>query len=124
MANLIKRVVVASYETTDGRTFTDKAEAAKHQAELTRLDNVAALVKQCIHRDDVQNDPTLARDVAAFIVENGHLLREILPKRAKSAPAEETPVNDPPAPMTAEEALLPYNPVLHGNVSDAALATA
>jgi hypothetical protein len=127
MANLIKRVVVASYETTDGKQFTDKGEAAKHQANLDRTKKIADLVAAQFETspDSMQYlDSATPTDIAQFIILNADALREILPKRAKSIVNEEPPVLDPATPGTAEETTLPYVPVLNGNVSDAALAVA
>jgi hypothetical protein len=131
MANLIKRIVKAQYETSDGQTFESKVDAMKHQADLDRVRKVMDLLTanlqfRTVGACDYLADSTTVNEVATFIVDNADALREILPKRAKSLVAEEPPVNDPATPLTAEEALLPYNPVLNGNgnVSDAALANA
>jgi hypothetical protein len=138
MANLIKRVVKAQYETTDGQVFESKVDALKHQADLDRVGKVAELVdkKAGLYAATVtRNGESVIEhwgtfdfgSIARFIVDNADALREILPKRAKSVevvPADPIPANeliDPPAPMTAEETTLPYVPALHGNVSDALL---
>jgi hypothetical protein len=100
---LIKRVVVASYETTDGKTFTDKTEAAKHQANLKRLDLIEdAVFEKLLKRwaDDKFNQfspiPNVSvNQIANFILDNADALREILPKRAKSIANEATPVEQP-----------------------------
>jgi hypothetical protein len=130
MAKLIKRVVVASYQTTDGQVFEDKAEAVKHQADLDRVRKVAELVdtKAGLYAATVtrNGDSVIEHwgtfdfgSIARFIIDNADALREILPKRAKSiqvVPAEPIPASeliDPATPQTAEEALLPYNPVLN-----------
>jgi dsDNA-binding SOS-regulon protein len=118
MANLIKRVVVASYQTTDGQTFSNKEDAQKYQAHLDRLSKIGALVKA--NMADAVTTPTdeLAAEIALFIVQNADALREILPKRAKSVevvPADPIPANeliDPATPMTGEQTAQPYNPVI------------
>jgi hypothetical protein len=86
----LKRIVTAAYETTDGKTFADKGEAAKHQAHLKRIADVDALVvAQLPHSPDSMRylDAVTVAQIAQFIVESADDLREILPKRAKAAPA-------------------------------------
>jgi hypothetical protein len=92
MTAALKRIVVASYQTTDGKTFDKKEDATKHQAALARQAKIEELVAgQFQHSPDSQRylDAATVGDVALFIIENADALREILPKRAKSAePAE------------------------------------
>jgi phosphoenolpyruvate-protein kinase (PTS system EI component) len=99
----LKRIVIASYETTDGKTFSDKGEAAKHQAHLNRIKNIAVLVKAGMATNATEPTDELALDVAQFIVDNADALREILPKRAKSvAPASQTGLVGSQEPVTLQ----------------------
>ncbi|MDP9155334.1 MAG: hypothetical protein M3O74_13900 [Pseudomonadota bacterium] len=92
MTAALKRIVVASYQTTDGKTFDKKDDAAKHQRELDRKAKLEELVAgQFQHSPDNMRylDAATVGDVARFIIENADALREILPKRAKPvAPVE------------------------------------
>jgi thymidine kinase len=97
MANLIKRIVKAQYETSDGQTFESKVDAMKHQADLDRVRKVMELVAAQLpnSEDSMQYlDAVTVNQVACFIVDNADALREILPKRAKSAAAPMTPEED------------------------------
>ncbi|CAG9229277.1 hypothetical protein [Burkholderia vietnamiensis] len=92
MTNL-KRI--AAYQTTDGRTFDDKDAAKKHQTELDRVGKIEALVK-AEFAPGVNNaesftylDEVTVGGVALFILNNADALREILPKKAKAAKAQE-----------------------------------
>src|SRR5467141_769458 len=93
MTAVLKRIVVASYETTDGRTFATKPEAQTHQRDLSRINELDALVKRGMSDGVTTVNDQLAAQIAAFILVYADELREILPKRAASAPAKlETPV--------------------------------
>ena len=90
--SILKRIVKAEYQTTDGKTFNDKGEAAKHQAHLNRLSSIEEMLKaQLPTTEDGYLDAVGVDGVARFIVENADALREILPKRAKSEKGAETP---------------------------------
>jgi len=98
----LKRIVIASYETTDGKTFSDKGEAAKHQAHLNRIKNIAVLVKSGLATNATEPTDELALEVAQFIVDNADALREILPKRAKPVtPASQTGLVGEQPPLNA-----------------------
>lgn len=99
MANLIKRIVKAQYETSDGQTLESKVDAMKHQADLDRVRKVmdlltAKLPFRTAGACDYLADSTTVNEVATFIIDNADALREILPKRAKSAAAPMTPEED------------------------------
>jgi dsDNA-binding SOS-regulon protein len=123
MTAVLKRIVVASYETTDGKTFTSKSEAQTHQRDLKRINELDALVKRGMSDGVTTVNDQMAAQIAAFILVYSDELRDILPKRSASAPAAvETPApvptqpvdNVPPAP-TVEEVVqngqLPVNPL-------------
>jgi dsDNA-binding SOS-regulon protein len=115
MTAVLKRIVVASYETTDGRTFTSKSEAQTHQRDLKRIQELDALVKRGMSDGVTTVDDAMAANIAAFLLVYADELREILPKRAASlAPAklepQEPAINvefiEPP-----QQGQLPVNPV-------------
>jgi len=108
----LKRIVIASYETTDGKTFSDKGEAAKHQAHLNRIKNIAVLVKSGLATNATEPTDELALEVAQFIVDNANALREILPKRAKPVtPASQTGLVGEQPPVKGEQVGSPLNAV-------------
>jgi uncharacterized protein (DUF1778 family) len=107
MANLIKRIVKAQYETSDGKVFEDKGEASKHQTMLDRRSKIEALIKAQL--EYISSDADGYADyIAQFILDNADALREILPKRAKSIVLNEqesekleAALETPPAPNEA-----------------------
>ena len=125
MTAVLKRIVVASYETTDGRTFTSKSEAQAHQRDLKRISELEALVKRGMSDGVTTVNDQMAAQIAAFVLVYADELREILPKRAVSAPAPlEPPVpelptqpleNVPPAPTVAESIAAVQNGQLRVN---------
>ena len=84
-APVLKRIVVASYETTDGKTFTSKSEAQTHQRDLKRINELDALVKRGMSDGVTTVNDSVAAQIAAFLLVYADELREILPKRAASA---------------------------------------
>ncbi|KVH05419.1 hypothetical protein WS84_28210 [Burkholderia anthina] len=86
MTNL-KRI--AAYQTTDGQTFDDKDVAKKHQAELDRMAKVKELVANGMGTVDMTEGDDLYTVIANMIVTNADALREILPKKAKAAKAQD-----------------------------------
>ncbi|NTX18021.1 hypothetical protein [Burkholderia cepacia] len=80
---------IAAYQTTDGRTFDDKDVAKKHQAELDRMAKVKELVAKGMGAVDMAEGDDLYAVIANLIVSNANALREILPKKAKAAKAQE-----------------------------------
>ncbi|KVQ35728.1 hypothetical protein WK03_35255 [Burkholderia cepacia] len=80
---------IAAYQTTDGRTFDDKDVAKKHQAELDRMAKVKELVAKGMGAVDMAEGDDLYAVIANLIVSNADALREILPKKAKAAKAQE-----------------------------------
>lgn len=122
--SILKRIVKAEYQTTDGKTFNDKGEAAKHQAGLDRLVKIANLLDvnaakyaATVNRTgDTTSENWGTFDfgcIARFIVDYADALREILPKRAKPEKGAE------PAP--AATATGPSEAVLHAT-GDAAVS--
>jgi hypothetical protein len=120
----LKRIVSASYQTTDGQTFSDKNEAAKHQANLDRLTKVEDIVRASLSVTDaggILHPLTTVNDVARLIVDNADALREILPKRAKAAPQPLNAIGE----LAAASVGLPQVPVKlesHDDVTPAAAA--
>lgn len=121
MTAALKRIVVASYQTTDGKTFASKSEAQTHQRDLKRINELDALVKRGMSDGVTTVNDQMAAQIAAFILVYADELREILPKRAASAPAAtETPVptqpvdSVSPAPSfeeSVQNGQLPVNPL-------------
>jgi len=78
---------VASYRTTDGKTFSDKKDAQTHQKTLDRLDELEALIRDRLQlQDEGDLRGYTARVLAETLLENADALRGILPQRAKSDP--------------------------------------
>ena len=88
MTAVLKRIVVASYETTDGKTFASKSEAQSHQRDLKRINELDALVKRGMSDGVTTVNDQMAAQIAAFILVYSDELRDILPKRSASAPVE------------------------------------
>ncbi|WP_244130734.1 hypothetical protein [Burkholderia pyrrocinia] len=80
---------IAAYQTTDGLTFDDKDLAKKHQVELDRMAKVKELVAKGMGAVDMAEGDDLYAVIANLIVANADALREILPKKAKAAKAQE-----------------------------------
>jgi hypothetical protein len=85
----LKRIVKAEYQTTDGKVFSDKGEAATHQRELARLEELKALIKSGLTTGRTEPTDELTVELANFIVDHADKLRDILPKRAKSVEKDE-----------------------------------
>jgi dsDNA-binding SOS-regulon protein len=96
--NALKRTISSIWNTTDGKTFTSKKEAATHQADLDRLDTVKALLENNLPAPVTLTDAQIT-EITALIVVHADALREILPKRAK--PEAPTPEADPAAVLAA-----------------------
>lgn len=97
---------IAAYQTTDGQTFDDKDVAKKHQAELDRMAKVKELVANGMGAVDMTEGDDLYTVIANMIVSNADALREILPKKAKAAKAQE------PAKPEAEQGAAPTSAVV------------
>jgi dsDNA-binding SOS-regulon protein len=76
---------VASYRTTDGKTFDGKKDAQTHQKTLDRLDSLKGLVLSGLSNGVTAPTDELVDEIATFILNNADELRSILPQRAKSA---------------------------------------
>jgi len=74
---------VASYRTTDGKTFNDKKDAQTHQKTLDRLDSLKVLVANGMANDVTAPTDELVDEIATFILNHADDLRSILPQRAK-----------------------------------------
>ncbi|MEZ2310825.1 hypothetical protein AB6809_29695 [Paraburkholderia sp. RCC_158] len=124
----LKRIVTAAYQTTDGQTFEKKEDAQKHQRELTRLEELKTLVKQAL--TDATTEPTdlMTAEIAQMIYDHADKLREILPKRAKTAPIKlneqqsakfEAGMAQPPLPNEALKGAMDTFKGLSGDVTPA-----
>lgn len=99
----VKRI--ASYETTDGKLFTDKNEARNHQRELDRHAELAKLVQDTMAADMLAGEIILTpARLATWLIEQQESLRSILPQRKPKTDAGEAPAQDSPAANDASPA--------------------
>ena len=97
----VKRI--ASYETTDGKLFTEKNDAKNHQRELDRHAQLAKLVEDTMKGEMLGGEVIFSpASLATWLIEQQEALRAILPQRKPKG--EATPSQEPAANDNAEAA--------------------
>lgn len=89
----VKRI--ASYETTDGKLFTDKIDAKLHQRELDRRANLAKLVTDTLKDEMIAGEVIFRPEsLADWLLANQEAIRNLLPQRKPKGEGKQEPAAD------------------------------